>query len=116
MDSRKNKAIETWAMLRCRQENERLGFTMEDTSKTRPFDFLAEQNGGERRVEVKGSSGDLGKIMLTIGEVSSAQDLAIYTDLWWFMGSNWLRYPQVPLRVAAEHSIGSSAGNSTSGD
>jgi len=81
MDSRKRQAVDAWAMLRARQHYEALGYVLEDTSKFRPFDYTASKNGGQRRLEVKGLTGTLGPVIVTLGEVHSAKDANFRTDL-----------------------------------
>jgi len=81
MDSRKRQAVDAWAMLKARQHYEALGYVIEDTSKVRPFDYAASKNGEQRRLEVKGLTGGLGPVIVTVGEVQSAKDANIRTDL-----------------------------------
>jgi hypothetical protein len=81
MDARKRQAIDAWAMLSARQHYEKMGYALKDTSKIAPYDYVASKNGEQRRVEVKGLSGGLGSVMVTAGEVRSAREIGIQTDL-----------------------------------
>lgn len=81
MDSRKRMAIDAWAMKKARQHYESLGYELTDTSKVAPFDYEAHKEGERRRIEVKGLSGALGSVVVTAGEVKSARDANIRTDL-----------------------------------
>jgi uncharacterized protein DUF3883 len=81
MDSRKRLAIDAWAMKKARLHYESLGYELKDTSKTAPFDYEARKVGERRRIEVKGLSGELGSVIVTAGEVKSARDANIQTDL-----------------------------------
>lgn len=49
------------------------GFRAEDTSLTKPYDFFARKDGMDFIVEVKGSTGGLGDIILTKNEVAAHQ-------------------------------------------
>jgi hypothetical protein len=80
-DVRKRQAVDAWAMMRTRQHYESLGYALKDTSKVSPFDYLARKNGEERRLEVKGLSGCFGPVVVTAGEVKSAREENVRTDL-----------------------------------
>jgi hypothetical protein len=58
-----------------------LGYALKDTSKVASFDYVASKNGEQRRLEVKGLTGSLGPVIVTAGEVKSARDASIGTDL-----------------------------------
>jgi hypothetical protein len=49
------------------------GWDVEDTSATRPYDFLAKRRNERRYVEVKGTTGDGGTVALTRNEVEHAR-------------------------------------------
>ena len=57
------------------------GFTVTDTSSNSPFDLECCQDDDVVRVEVKGLSGGLGSVDVTINEVLSARSTEIPTDL-----------------------------------
>jgi hypothetical protein len=81
VDIQKRKGIEGWAMSMAWQHYHVMGYTLEDTSKTCSFDYVARRNGEERRLEVKGLAGGIGSVLVTAGEVQSAKDASIRTDL-----------------------------------
>ena len=81
MDGRKRLGIDAWAMKKARLHYESLGYELKDTSKVAPFDYEAHKVGERRRVEVKGLSGEPGSVIVTAGEVKSARDANIRTDL-----------------------------------
>ncbi len=80
-DARKRQAIDTHAMKRVRFHYESMDYVLKDTSKVSPFDFEARRNGDTLRIEVKGLTGHLGPIVVTAGEVLSARNPDIRTDL-----------------------------------
>jgi hypothetical protein len=49
------------------------GYVVEDVSKRRPYDFVATRDGGSIIVEVKGTTGGLGSVVLTTNEVTAHQ-------------------------------------------
>jgi hypothetical protein len=62
---------------------EDLGWSVQDVGGTRPFDLLCHRDGGELRVEVKGTTQAGNSVLLTSGEVRHALDyfagtLALY--------------------------------------
>lgn len=64
------KAIEDHAMEIARKHLQSQGFTVQDHSKGKPYDYLATKNGEDLSVEVKGRTTDEPRsIILTIGEV-----------------------------------------------
>jgi hypothetical protein len=81
MDAAKREVVERYGMEVCRKYYARIGFTLVDTSKTRPFDFEARLGNTVRRVEVKGTTGMLGKVVLTSGEVEASLRDNVPTDL-----------------------------------
>lgn len=85
-DSASRKAVEVHAMEATRRALEAEGWTVEDVSRERSFDFLCERQGEELRVEVKGTRGGSGEILVTANEVQHARDhgavaLAIVTSI-----------------------------------
>lgn len=66
------KAVELHAMRIARKIYEDEGWTVVDTSASRPFDLLATKGGLNRYVEVKGTTGSGQTIILTSGEVTHA--------------------------------------------
>ena len=49
------------------------GYVVEDVSKGRSYDFVATRDGGSIIVEVKGTTGGLGSVVLTTNEVTAHQ-------------------------------------------
>jgi len=80
-DPRKRKAIEMRAMAVATAHYELQGFTVTDTSSNSSFDLECRQSDDIVRVEVKGLSGGLGGVDVTINEVRSARSTEIPTDL-----------------------------------
>ena len=80
-DPRKRKAIEMRAMEVATAHYGLQGFTVTDTSSNSPFDLECCQDDDMVRVEVKGLSGGLGNVDVTINEVLSARSTEIPTDL-----------------------------------
>jgi hypothetical protein len=75
------KAIEDRAM-EVALEHYRARFSsVENTSKSKPYDLRAADDGLELRVEVKGSTGTGADIRLTMGEVANARGDGWRTDL-----------------------------------
>ncbi|WP_082919564.1 MrcB family domain-containing protein [Sphingobium sp. EP60837] len=75
------QAVERRAMELAKSILEREGFTVEDHSATASYDFLASKNGCKTVVEVKGTTGGLGPIMLTANEVTLHQSGTINNAL-----------------------------------
>jgi hypothetical protein len=48
----------------------KLGYSVEDTSRNKPYDLVARKDDEEVFVEVKGTTGNLGGILLTRNEVA----------------------------------------------
>ena len=67
------QAVERHAMATAMSYLEGLGFDVEDTSATRPYDLLARSPGEEVFVEVKGTTTAGEEIMLTFNEVEYAR-------------------------------------------
>lgn len=67
------KLVELEAMKHAREWLAAHSFKAEDTSLTKPYDFFATKSGVEFVVEVKGSTGGLGDIILTKNEVAAHQ-------------------------------------------
>lgn len=85
-DSKVRKAVELRAMALAKEWYGELGFTVEDTSKNRPYDLRCTRDADVRRVEVKGTMGGGDHVWLTRGEVSAAEETNTITDL--FIVSN----------------------------
>lgn len=64
------RAVERRAMLLAKQHLEGLGYTVKDTSARYPYDFLATRHEEVLHIEVKGTTGERGDIVLTKNEVS----------------------------------------------
>jgi len=67
------KLVELEAMKHARDWLAAHGFEAEDTSLAKPYDFFATKDGVDFIVEVKGSTGGLGDIILTKNEVAAHQ-------------------------------------------
>ena len=81
-DAKKRKVIERFAMTRAVAHYETGGYMVEDTSANSPYDLVCSRaNGPPVRVEVKGLTGEPLSVFVTIGEVNSARDPSIRTDL-----------------------------------
>jgi hypothetical protein len=63
------KAVEIQAMSVAKQHLKGLGWSVQDVSADRPYDFLCRRKGEELIVEVKGTTGGGEKILITHGEV-----------------------------------------------
>ena len=81
MDSLKRDLVEEWAMGRCRETYESEGFTLDDTSSTQPFDYIARKQNSLRRIEAKGTTSGLGKVVITAGELAAVRSDNVPTDL-----------------------------------
>ena len=83
------KAVETFAMARATEYYQARYDSVEDVHTKQPFDLLCanHRDPGELRVEVKGTTGDAGTILVTQGEVRSANThptaLFIASSLTW---------------------------------
>lgn len=76
------RAIELWAMQRATKLYEKNGYRVTDVSNGESYDLLCEKLGKKnRRVEVKGTRGDGGIVILTANEIRSAFDKSTITDL-----------------------------------
>ncbi len=75
------RAVELWAMACAEEHYVGLGFTVENTATTKPYDFRCTRKDLEVRVEVKGSRGDATTVEVTIGEVENARGTGWRTDL-----------------------------------
>jgi hypothetical protein len=72
-DSRVRRAIEHHAMKRAAAHFKHDGWTVEDTHVGNPFDLRISRRGEVVQVEVKGTTGDGAEVVLTRGEVESAE-------------------------------------------
>jgi hypothetical protein len=75
------KAVERYSMEVVETYYRRLGYSVEDTSKTKSYDFLCKKGGTELRVEVKGTRTDGKAVLFTKAEVALAKDRNIVVDL-----------------------------------
>jgi hypothetical protein len=80
-DVRVRLAIERRAMVMAREHYEQLGYTVSDTSRARPYDYVVARGGEKRRVEVKGTVSDGSSVTLTGGEVEAVRAGPEATDL-----------------------------------
>lgn len=74
-DVEKRIIIEKHAMNCCRNHFERRGYTVEDVSKTKSYDFHITKHNNEIMVEVKGTQADAKRIILTKNEVELSKRL-----------------------------------------
>lgn len=63
------RAVELRAMLLAKQHFVKEGFSVEDTSSSHPYDLIVTKDMDSRYIEVKGTTGSLGDIVLTRNEV-----------------------------------------------
>ena len=68
-----NRAVELRAMQAARQYFEALGYAVEDTSATKPYDLLLTRGGERLTVEVKGTTSAGARVLLTANEVMHVQ-------------------------------------------
>jgi hypothetical protein len=68
------KAVEDHAMLKAKAYLASQGWSCEDTSKNRPYDYLAERKGETIIVEVKGTTSKEPSILLTANEVKAQRE------------------------------------------
>jgi Domain of unknown function (DUF3883) len=80
-DSDVRRAVEQRAMALAEEHYRALGFDVQNTATTKPYDFRCTLDGLEVRVEVKGTRGDGAAIEVTIGEVENARGADWRTDL-----------------------------------
>lgn len=89
-DSVLRSAIEWRAVNVATETYVALGYAVEYTGATQPYDLEVSVDDEVRRVEVKGSSGSADSVELTIGEVRNSRD-KIPTDLMVVDGIQWRR-------------------------
>jgi len=65
------KAVDRHAMAEAENYLKSTGHSVEDVSKNHSYDFLATKEGQRIIVEVKGTTGSLGSILLTANEVAA---------------------------------------------
>jgi hypothetical protein len=80
-DPEVRRAIEARSMHVVQEHYKTLGYKVEVTASTHPFDLRCRWGSKEVRVEVKGTRGEGGTIELTVGEVENARGEAWRTDL-----------------------------------
>lgn len=89
-DSAVRTAIEWHAVDHAVEHYEGLGYTVEYTGASKPYDLEVTHGTDARTVEVKGSSGAASAVELTSGEVDNSRK-AIPTDLYVMDGIEWSR-------------------------
>ena len=65
--------VEDYSMAKCKKYFSTQGYTLEDVSLKRPYDFVAAKDGEEYFIEVKGTQTDGSKIILTKNEVEMSK-------------------------------------------
>ncbi|MBZ4376613.1 protein NO VEIN domain-containing protein [Corallococcus sp. AS-1-6] len=75
------RAIEEHSMRIAQKHYEALGYEVENTASTQPFDLRCRRDAEEVRVEVKGTRSDGGAVELTAAEVKNARGSGWRTDL-----------------------------------
>lgn len=75
------RALETHAVALATAHYQRQGWTMEDVGSRESYDLRLTGEGGERHVEVKGTTQVATEVGLTIGEVKHSRD-AVTSDLY----------------------------------
>lgn len=73
-DSASKKVVEDHAMDTARRALESEGWSVKDVSRERSYDFECRRNDDELRVEVKGTRGGSGEILVTANEVQHARE------------------------------------------
>ncbi|PFG40602.1 uncharacterized protein DUF3883 [Georgenia soli] len=89
-DSAVRSAIEWHAVNLAVEAYISLGYEVEYTGASKPYDLLVTQGSDVRRVEVKGTSGAAKTVELTIGEVDNSRETTP-TDLYVVDGIQWWR-------------------------
>ena len=64
-------AVDHRAMVVTQEYLTAAGYTLKDVSKSQPYDYIATKNGSSIIVEVKGTTGKLGSVLLTANEVAA---------------------------------------------
>lgn len=80
-DTELRVALELYGMTKAQDHYKAEGWIVEDTSKTNPYDLLCTRAGASRRVEVKATTTAGEQVLVTSGEVNSARDASVETDL-----------------------------------
>lgn len=81
-DAEFKRAVEKRAVSLAMEHYQQQGWSVEDVGVPgNPFDLLCERGNETLRVEVKGTSNQLGSVNVTAGEVASARDPVVQTDL-----------------------------------
>jgi Domain of unknown function (DUF3883) len=75
------RAVELRAVKAASAHYRKLGYKVENTSDTHPYDLRCRKRKQEVRVEVKGSIGDGAEVFLTAGEIEHARGSGVRTDL-----------------------------------
>jgi hypothetical protein len=73
LTAQERRVVERQAMDTAQAHLLAAGYEVEDVSKKRPYDFLATRDGRSIIVEVKGTTGGLGSVVLTSNEVMAHQ-------------------------------------------
>lgn len=97
------KAVENFAMTQAMAHFRALYDTIEDTHLKMPFDLLcSNRRGGPKlRVEVKGTTGDARTILVTRGEVDSAQTHPTALFIAFLKNLTWANKPTATLNPSA---------------
>jgi hypothetical protein len=74
LSAEERKAVEMRAMELATEHYEGRGYRVEDVSGNSPYDLICMKDGGELRVEVKGTTGEGVSVLLTANEVAHARD------------------------------------------
>lgn len=89
-DSVVRTAIEWHAVDHAVEHYDGLGYSVEYTGASKPYDLVVTNGRDVRRVEVKGSSGAASHVELTSGEVDNSRK-SVLTDLYVMDGIGWAR-------------------------
>ena len=81
VDTALRRELELYAMARAKAHYENAGYSVENTSASRPYDLVCTRGSEFRRVEVKGTSTAGERVILTSGEVLAARERGVTTDL-----------------------------------
>jgi len=98
-DSAVRTAIEWRAVNLAFEAYEALGYDVDYTGASKPYDLAVSKGDDRRRVEVKGSSGAASDVELTSGEVDNSRK-SIATDLYVVDGIWWWREPDGSVQAS----------------
>jgi hypothetical protein len=74
LNAGERKVVELRAMSAAKIHLKKMGFSLRDTSRNRPYDFVAVRGEEKLIIEVKGTTGKLGSVLLTHTEVAAHRD------------------------------------------